>query len=866
MASLKPSVFVRSDEFHFVLDNMPAHLKQFAQPHCRMATIRKADGQVKGGISSPHKPGKCYFPHVPYRLGSNGHNFVDCATIAVPIDIDIGHGANQITPEQAEELIAAIREHKPPGVILCRSTGGKGIHLWIILSVPMPTPGTTLEAMNAQHQLNCKLVCCALDTYLPGISLPSLVDVIGQNTWIYTSEPKCDSFKLLYQSDEKFPEVDPALPITGFRSNSAHKQLKKSGVPLTDMSERQWALVDRLECSLNYDHVAGVISGHSAAFLPFVDEMLGPSYNTNSTANNLHEPNCAIIPLTGGGFIVAMYGTQDEAPGPNWWLSNGGHWCCFVDVFPSLDSLVDYHDGEWVGKEAVFTGDERGNVLRSCGITTDLANDLDLFVKDCAKGRVFRQPKDESEDSPGKAGHRRGSFIYNRAWWVYTLATKREERNGTDRQTVQVVALVENSKSIGTVICDPHEEPTVLSSWINHGHSTTNVVQRRGGTIDDIQRAEANPHRVVYRPLQPVFPAGEGRVMNRSQVAYIETPHAGEWPFIQSIFNHLGKNLTPYVLDSPGCREMGIIDGPDYLRHWACVTLFPGVHPRLPALQLYGPKSGGKSAWWLLFSSLLRDGHGVANMYRALTSDTGFNKALQDCILAYLDEKNLAKPKIRDGFKDAISSTKIDIRKMQTDEYRVDSTFSVFAAYNFLSHGIHDLEDRRSVFVQVDELPEDTRVGDGEFSERVQSEAAAFLHHVQEYRLLDSKRPLYLPVFVTAGKVEGWRALRDEDKVSTPAAYRLHQSYLLARWVDENRPDRIKASDLQAASGVSLGVRQIGDILRIASGQKAPSTSEDYTLDVDWFARRGIEVEPVQVKNTHQYSFAFGEPNRYPEF
>lgn len=867
---MKPSPFFESIEFDVVKQDTPTHLQCLVQPHHRMSTVRLVDGKCKGGIGSPHKPGKSYFPHTPHRVGFNGHDPINKQTFAVPIDFDVDHGAKAITPEQRDTIIASVEQHQPPGVILCHSTGGSGLHLWILLETPIPTPGDTLEEQNAQHQLNCRRACCVLNSMLPDINLPPLVDVIGQNTWVYTSTPKPDSFRLIYESDARFPAVDPSTPIQGFPTS--HGAIKKSGVELADMTPRQWEVLDRLDCSLNYDHASNIISGHSAAFLPIADELVGVSYKLDNPGSRLHEPNCVIIPLKERGFIVALYGTSVDKPGPNWWLSGSHHWCCFVDVFPSLDDLADYQDGEIIGKDTVFTGPDRASVLRACGLTTDLPNDLDLYVRDTNKGRVFRQPKDETEDNPGKAGQRRGSFIYNRGWWTHTLKKSREERK--KKTKVKVVALVEHGKSVGVRLCDPQGDETIASSWIDHGPRTANVITRQGYSpdqaVDVIQRAEANYMHVDYRPLMPLFlPPIEGgprERMNLTQVQYNATPATGEFPFIRSIFAHLGKNLTPYVVDSPACQQLGIVDGPDYLRHWACMTLKAlDKRPRLPAIQMFGPKSGGKSAWWLLFSSLLRGGRGVASIYRAVTSDTGFNKVLQDCIVAYLDEKDCSRSKIRDSFKEMVSATKVDIRKMQTDEYRIDATFSIFAAYNYLNHGVHDLEDRRCIFLQVDPLPADVRVSDTQFQERVKSEAAAFLHHVQQYEPLDSKRPLYLPVLVTAGKVEGWRAIEDTDKPSSPNAYRLHESYRLAQWIDHNKIESGRVGQLVTDSGVSLGPRQVGELLRVVAGDGNASVKDGWKMDAGWFTRRGISVATAKDKNTTVYQFTYGDPQPYEE-
>ena len=61
-------------------------------------------------------------------------------------------------------------------------------------------------------------------------------------------------------------------------------------------------------------------------------------------------------------------------------------------------------------------------------------------------------------------------------------------------------------------------------------------------------------------------------------------PVKGEYPQIQMILDHCGRNLTPAVLDDPWCQQNQVTTGGSYLKFWAA-RLFRDPDKRLPMLD-----------------------------------------------------------------------------------------------------------------------------------------------------------------------------------------------------------------------------------------------------------------------------------------
>ena len=187
-------------------------------------------------------------------------------------------------------------------------------------------------------------------------------------------------------------------------------------------------------------------------------------------------------------------------------------------------------------------------------------------------------------------------------------------------------------------------------------------------------QAERRTWMLVTKPFAPEYPGERRWNQNAPQLAVVPAPpndgQASQHPHWDRMFDHIGQTLNSVLRDQPWAIESGIVTGRQYLMAWyASILRYPLSH--LPYLFLYGPENSGKSIFHEAFSLLVTCG--VVKADRALTAD--FNGELEGCILAVVEERNVANVKgTHAKIKDYVNAQKLSIRRMRTDAYEVPNT------------------------------------------------------------------------------------------------------------------------------------------------------------------------------------------------
>ncbi len=289
---------------------------------------------------------------------------------------------------------------------------------------------------------------------------------------------------------------------------------------------------------------------------------------------------------------------------------------------------------------------------------------------------------------------------------------------------------------------------------------------------------------------------------------------------------------------------------------------------QLPIVQFFGPHNGGKSSYHKCASAFLQHGDGVVNLRHILkakdSGGTEFNSELVGSLLAYSDERDNSHENMRDRLKEMATSERLDSRRMRTDVKKVEATFSIFLAYNYLEHGVHEIGDRRSLITYVGELDKDNIIPPQRFMSKLRAEAPAFTHEAINYKPLDTRFSLVLPVLFTGFKAAGWEALGLEEKPHKSRAMEIHNAYLLAQWIDRNDCEPFRACDLQKAVSelhpcFTMSRQAINGLLaKVAQhGTDEPTldrrpsddgyvADESPYYDIDWFIRRGLRFTVSQ--------------------
>lgn len=172
-------------------------------------------------------------------------------------------------------------------------------------------------------------------------------------------------------------------------------------------------------------------------------------------------------------------------------------------------------------------------------------------------------------------------------------------------------------------------------------------------------RLERSPWIGKAIPFADEYPGG--RIWNQYPIGWNKITPCKDWrvecPTWLKMLEHIGSDLGP--------------GGTDWLFTWLASVVQKPFAPT-PYLFLFGPEDCGKSILHESFDLLVN--RGVVRADRALTSRGDFNGELAGCLLAVVEEKNIAKaPGAYAKIKDAVTSRQLSIRKMRVDSYMIDN-------------------------------------------------------------------------------------------------------------------------------------------------------------------------------------------------
>ena len=171
----------------------------------------------------------------------------------------------------------------------------------------------------------------------------------------------------------------------------------------------------------------------------------------------------------------------------------------------------------------------------------------------------------------------------------------------------------------------------------------------------------------------------------------------------------------------------------------------------LPYLFMFGPENSGKSIFHEAISLLVTKGVVFAD--RALTSQNDFNGELEGCVLAVVEEKNIAEtPGAHNKIKQAVTAESISIRRMRTDSYMVPNTTHWVQMSNEPDACPVFAGDTRIVAMLVPEI--EAEVPKPMLLKGLTAEAPKFLHSILTNKIPPADGRLRLPVIETDFKQE----------------------------------------------------------------------------------------------------------------
>jgi len=693
-----------------------------------------------------------------------GFDFDALTTHAVGVGID---------EEKLKEVRRAAEGR--PYVEVRRSTGGKGIHLYVHLDA-IPTANHTEHAALAR----CILGMMSSET---GFDFASQIDCCGGVMWIWHRKMTLDNrgLELLKPAEQILTaELLPAnwkdhievvtrrrhkvrLPGLGDEAQDPFDILAAArlNVPL-DATHK--AIIDELAGSgfstvWVSDH--HLVQTHTVALQRLMDESrdalaLRGFFKTNSPGSDPATPNCFMFPLPDGAWKVYRF-----SPGiseAETWEQDGEGWTtCYFNHDPDLKMAARVMGGAELADNKGFQFEGAEPALK---VAEALGEKIDLDGKFLERQTTVRTQKDgrlvmriKREDSDAKPDS--GWAEIRGGWWekVFSIRTDAtEDTQGAAEYDNDLRRLVTTTGDLAGWFIRSSKGPwtrcglTECKNWLQQcGHPKTEAEMILGDCV-------GKPWELVSMPFQSEEPGGRRWNFNSPQFRHKPPQQLDEanvkHPHWDRILQHCFCDLTNALKDLEWAQKANIRTGAQYGLAWIACCLRDPFEP-LPFLFLFGSQNCGKSILHEAISLLVTGG--VVRADRALTNNNDFNGELANGVLAVIEEKTISQdPQAYNRIKDWVTSRDIWIRRMRTDAYKQPNSLHFIMCANEQGACPIFPGDTRITVVEVPDLIED--IPKSILTARLEEEAPHFMYTLMNMELPQVHGRLRLPVVDTHKK------------------------------------------------------------------------------------------------------------------
>lgn len=574
------------------------------------------------------------------RIGTTWWDYVAGRSVAVGIDIDsVEDHAATTTTNAAEDLQRLVeRLSALDYVSIVRSTGGKGLHVYVFFS-----PDTLPVAKN--HHEHTIVARKTLELISQDINYPlrDHVDCVGSVFWIWAAKSPADhpGFSVVkdggYLDSTRLDSITlPTAAVGGARNTEF------ASVPLDETHKRILEAISREPYYFNVRPDMNLIHSHTCAIRDAVLnglEILG-AFQTNSNGGDPQTANCFLAPQRGGVFRVYRFGQSQHEPA--WKFVDGKNYCVLNDA-PSVAELVSSKSSRLRAGRYELTAEAVAELAAAMGEPLEGPAPTDVWALLMGDGTLQLQSKSGCytiADGMGSqvpmkaAGWELQGVVYTK-----TLTPRARFRSLSERLLDRADDTIRCVSQGGS----PHGWYLKLGdgSWMLYrtfadvSCVVNNHFKEFASHVKELMMN--SPWHLDSIPFAPEYPGDRIWNLNAPGLSVEPAASGGDHPHFDLILDHIGTDLNDSVMDSDWCRKAGIVTGADYLRCWIACLIHHTDQP-LPYLFLAGPQNSGKSVFHecctFLFSS------GIASANSALTSE--FNGELAGCFLAYVEERDLA--------------------------------------------------------------------------------------------------------------------------------------------------------------------------------------------------------------------------------
>lgn len=721
-------------------------------------------------------------------IGSTGWDWSNRASRWVGFDFDsiTGHAAGVgVSGEELNRVKEAASAL--PWVEVRRSTGGKGLHLYVMLDA-IKTENHTIHAALGRAILGMM----ASET---GFDFASQIDACGGNMWLWARKmsPENGGLALLKAATQTLKTDD--LPInwrdhvevvTRQRAKvrvgvvtDEHQdpfEVLASSRQVIPLDDKHKEIIDELKRS-GFTTVwvpdYHLLQTHTCALSKLMDEkkeefQLTGFFKTSSQGKDPGTSNCFLFPVDKGGFRVYRF-SPGISEAPTWEQDGAGWTTCYFNRNPTLRVASRALGGVEDPEKGGFVFDEASAALeaaKALGQKIDLPNDMlkrEARLRAHKDGRLAMQIV-KGDDDEGMKGR---GWLAKKGYWSQIFATKVEQKtvefSSAEFDNVLRAMVTPNGDDAGW-----YHRFDVTSPW--HRHPTEKIKlkltsqQRSDQEVRSILgSAVEKAWTLVNLPFQDEYPGNRqwnhDAAQFRFKPAELKDDAQPYHPHWDMILKHCGQDLDEALKGLEWARNANIRTGADYLLHWAaCMLREP--YEKLPYLFFWGDQNSGKSIYHESLAELMTKG--VAAADRALTNANDFNGELANAVLAVIEEKDLSlSAGAYNKLKDWVTSPKLWVRKMRTDAYSQVNTLHFVQIANGREACTIKSGDTRITMFFVPMLLPGQEIPKPILMDRLRDEAPHFMRTIMDLQLPPMYGRLRLPVVSTENKARAEESSRD---------------------------------------------------------------------------------------------------------
>ena len=467
-------------------------------------------------------------------IGSTGWDWKERCSRWLGFDFDAltGHAAGVGIDDEAlgevQKAASAL-----PFVEVRKSTGGKGIHLYVYVD-EIPTANHTEHAALAR----CVLGMMSSET---GFDFASQIDCCGGVMWVWHKKLTVEN-----QGLHLLKPADKVLTIDDLPSNwkdhievikGKRRKVRVEGIKDADMDPFDKLAAARRVIDLDDTHKAVIDeltrSGYSTVWIPDHhlvqthscalqrllddDELraelgLKGFYSTTSEGTDRARPNCFMFPIPNGAFKVYRF-SPGVSEAPTWQQDGEGWTTCFYNRDPDLKTAARALGGAELPDNK---GYQFESAMQASEVVKMFGEKIDLDEKYCHREVILRPNKDgrlvvsieKQKDEPKPAGDwaKVGRNFWSRVMDVRTDEIK-EDVGGMDHDDSLRTLLTPQSESAGWYVQSDagqwqRRSFAECKTWVqSRGYSRTDAEVIMGSCIN-------KPWNLVNLPFQDEYPGG----------------------------------------------------------------------------------------------------------------------------------------------------------------------------------------------------------------------------------------------------------------------------------------------------------------------------------------------------------------------